>query len=168
MVKNPLANAGDTDWIPGLGRSPGEGNGNPLQYSCLGNPMDWGAWWAMGHGVTKSCIVDTIQQLNSNDISWDWSLAATLSSSMLGVRKERSALKWQTFRETVLRKHRLACGAAGWSQWGQSEEKARALGQWGRLWSTWEQPWIQAQKFWVLSRKTCAYYFSIQIINSLI
>ena len=40
--------------IPGLGRSPGEGNGNPLQYSCLENPTDGGAWWATVHGVTKS------------------------------------------------------------------------------------------------------------------
>ena len=39
---------------PGLGRSPGEGNGNPLQYSCLENPMDGGAWWAIAHGVAKS------------------------------------------------------------------------------------------------------------------
>ena len=43
-VKNPPANAGDAGSIPGLGRSPGEGNGNPLQYSCLGNPMHKGAW----------------------------------------------------------------------------------------------------------------------------
>ena len=43
-VKNLPANAGDTGSIPGLGRSPGEGNGNPLQYSCLENPMDEGAW----------------------------------------------------------------------------------------------------------------------------
>ena len=40
--------------IPGLGRSPGEGNGNPFQYSCLENPMDRGAWWATVHGVTKN------------------------------------------------------------------------------------------------------------------
>ena len=44
VVKNPPANAGDSDLIPGLGRSSGEGNGNPLQYSCLGNSMDRGAW----------------------------------------------------------------------------------------------------------------------------
>ena len=69
------------------------------------------------------------------------------------------------FQKIVLTKHRLAWWVAGQSQWGQSEEKARALGQRGRLWSTWEEPWGQAQKFWVLSRKSCAYYFSIQIIN---
>ena len=57
VVKNPPANAwntGDLGSIPGLGRSPGGGNGNPLQYSCLGNPMDRGAWWATVHGVAKS------------------------------------------------------------------------------------------------------------------
>ena len=54
VVKNLPANPGDKDLIPGLGRSLGEGNGNPLQYSCLGNPMDRGAWWAIGHGVAKS------------------------------------------------------------------------------------------------------------------
>ena len=53
-VKNLPANAGDAGdmgSIPGLGRSPGEGNGNPLQYSCPENPMDRGAWWATVHGV---------------------------------------------------------------------------------------------------------------------
>ena len=54
MVKNPSANAGDMSLIPGLGRSPGEGNGNPLQYSCLENPMDRRAWWSTVHGVGKS------------------------------------------------------------------------------------------------------------------
>ena len=48
--KNPLANAVDMGLIPGLGRSPGEGNGHPLQYSCLGNPIDRGAWQATVHG----------------------------------------------------------------------------------------------------------------------
>ena len=47
-------NAGDLDLIPGSRRSPGEGNGNPLQYSCLEDPMDGGAWWAAVHGVAKS------------------------------------------------------------------------------------------------------------------
>ena len=54
MVKNPPANAGDVGSILGSGRSPREGNGNPLQYSCLGNPMDRGACWPTVHGVTKS------------------------------------------------------------------------------------------------------------------
>ena len=53
-VKASACNAGDLASIPGLGRSPGEGNGNPLQYSCLENPMDGGAWWATVHGVAKS------------------------------------------------------------------------------------------------------------------
>ena len=54
MVKNPPANAGDTGSIPELGRSYREGNGNSLQYSCLGNPMGRGAWKATVHGVTRS------------------------------------------------------------------------------------------------------------------
>ena len=57
MVKNPSANAGDirdTGSIPGLGRFPGGGHRNPLQYSCLENPMDKEAWWAVVNGVAKS------------------------------------------------------------------------------------------------------------------
>ena len=57
VVKNPPANAGDirdTGSIPGSGRFPGEGHDNPLQYSCLNNPMDRGALWATVHGVTKN------------------------------------------------------------------------------------------------------------------
>ena len=54
MMKKQPANAGDLGLIPGLGQSPGEGNGNPLQYSCLENSMDKGDWWAMVYGVTKS------------------------------------------------------------------------------------------------------------------
>ena len=53
-VKASAYNVGDPGSIPGLERSPGEGNGNPLQYSCLENPMDGGAWWAAVHGVAKS------------------------------------------------------------------------------------------------------------------
>jgi len=53
VVKNPPANAGDIGLILGPGRSPRVGNGNPLQYSCLGNPMDREARWATVHGVTK-------------------------------------------------------------------------------------------------------------------
>ena len=57
VVKNPPANAGDirgTAWIPGSGVSPGGQQGNPLQYSCLENPMDRGAWWVTVHGIAQS------------------------------------------------------------------------------------------------------------------
>ena len=54
VVKNLPASAGDTGLISWLGRSLREGNGNPLQYSCLENPIDRGAWWAAVHGVAKS------------------------------------------------------------------------------------------------------------------
>ena len=64
MVKNPPAITGDADLIPDLGLSPGEGNGNQLQYSCLEHPMHRGAWQATVHGVTEE--LDTIEQLNSN------------------------------------------------------------------------------------------------------
>ena len=53
VVKNLFANAGDVSLIPRSGRRPGGGNGCPLQYSCLGNPMDSEAWWATVHGVSK-------------------------------------------------------------------------------------------------------------------
>ena len=67
MVKNLPADAGDerdAGLILGLGRSPGEGNGNPLQYYSLGNPMDRGAWWATVHRAAKKS--DTTLQLNIN------------------------------------------------------------------------------------------------------
>ena len=54
MVKNPPANVGDAGLISGWGRSPGEGNGHPLQYCCLSNPVAGGDWQATIHGITKS------------------------------------------------------------------------------------------------------------------
>ena len=65
MVKNPPANASDLSSIPGLRRCPGEENGNPVQYSCLKNPKDRGAWWAVTHEVSQEW--DTTQQLNSKN-----------------------------------------------------------------------------------------------------
>ena len=55
-VENPPANAGDAGSLPGSGRSPGEGNGNTLQHSCLDNPMDRGAWWDTVHGVKHNLV----------------------------------------------------------------------------------------------------------------
>ena len=66
VAKNPPANAGDTGSNPGSERSPGEGNGNPLQYSCLGSLTDRGAWQAAAHGVAKES--DTTSCLNNNNI----------------------------------------------------------------------------------------------------
>ena len=64
MVKNSPAKW-EMGSIPGSGRSPGEGNGNPLQCTCLGNPMDRGAWWAKMPGVTKE--LDMTEQLNDKN-----------------------------------------------------------------------------------------------------
>ena len=66
VVKNPPANVGYMNSITELGRSSGERNGNPLQYSCLENSMDRGAWWATVHGVTEES--DTIKQVNNNNL----------------------------------------------------------------------------------------------------
>ena len=65
VVKNLPAIAGDGGSISRLGRSPGEENGNPIQYSCLESPMDRGAWWATVHGVTKES--DVTEGLKSNN-----------------------------------------------------------------------------------------------------
>ena len=65
--KNPSANVGDAGFIPGLGRSPGGGNGNPLQYSYLENPMDRGAGRAIAHGVAKES--DMTEWVNNNKAS---------------------------------------------------------------------------------------------------
>ena len=66
VVKNPPANAGDEGSIPGSRKSPGEGNSNPLQYSCLGNSMDSGGWLATAHGVVKES--DMTHQQNNKSI----------------------------------------------------------------------------------------------------
>ena len=63
MVKNPHANTGDVrdmGLIPGSGRSPGEGHGNPLEYSCLENPTDRRGWWATVHGVAESDMTEQL------------------------------------------------------------------------------------------------------------
>ena len=72
MVKNPPANAGDVGSIPGSGKSPGGGNGNPFQYSCLGNPMDRGTWRAIDQGGRKRVEYNLVtkQQRNSGTARW--------------------------------------------------------------------------------------------------
>ena len=60
MVEKPPAKAGDAGSIPGSGRCPGVGNGNPLQYSSLENPMDRGAWWTAVHRITESDISEQL------------------------------------------------------------------------------------------------------------
>ena len=60
--KESAYDAGDLGLIPGSGRSPGEGNGNPFQYSCLGNPMNRGDWWATVHGVGHNWVTNTLSE----------------------------------------------------------------------------------------------------------
>ena len=80
VVENPPGNAGDMGLIPGSGRSPGEGNSNPLQYSCLGNPMDRGTQWATICGASKS----RARWLTKHKYHpYNWSLPFTLYSNVL-------------------------------------------------------------------------------------
>ena len=95
MVKNPPANAGDTGSIPGLGRSPGVGGGNPLQYSCLKNPVDGGAWRATVHEVAK--IQTQLKQLSTcTHALWVWNWVITSEpESGLGTRVEGQCVEGQ-------------------------------------------------------------------------
>ena len=81
-VKVPACNAGYLGLIPGSGGSPGEGNDNPLPYSCLENPMDGGAWWAIVHGITKSQtrLSDFTFTFLSNYLDLSWFLLSAFSS----------------------------------------------------------------------------------------
>ena len=74
--KAPDLNAGNPGPIPGSGKSPGEGNGHPLQYSCLGNPMDRGTWWATVRGVAKS-------RTRLSDLTFTFTLTRMFWSSLL-------------------------------------------------------------------------------------
>ena len=79
-VKASACNAGDLGSISASGRSPGEGNGNPLQFSCLENPMDGGAWWATVHGVAKSRtqLSDFTISLKCSFFNWFWHMGIAI------------------------------------------------------------------------------------------
>ena len=118
LLKNPPANAGvarDTGSIPGLGRSPGVENGTPLQYSCLENPMNRGAWWATVHGVAKS------QTTTKHTCLHTWSLQGP--QEPLWMQKSEDAqvpcVKWCNIMSTVRAPYLLlilGCGGANSSK----------------------------------------------------
>ena len=95
-VKVSACNVGDLGLIPGSGRSPGEGNGNLLQYSCLENPMDWGAWWAQVHRVAKSR-------------TWLSDFTHSHVNKIFFFLKERYYYSWQV--------NNLGVAAGNWSLW---------------------------------------------------
>ena len=99
-LKASACNAGNLGSIPGSGRSPGEGNSNPLQYSCLENPMDRGAWRATVHGVTKSWT--WLMQLSMH--VWTVTWKALLSSTIF-----QNLLKFMSTETVVLSKHLILC-----------------------------------------------------------
>ena len=112
VVKNPPANAGDSGdvvLIPGSGRSPGEGNGNPLQYSFLRNPMDRGAWRATVHGVAKESDMTEHEQDRQNPV--------LLSSR----KQETSEGDWQRVRAVEGQKDQIPAGQRHRRAWGNSE-----------------------------------------------
>ena len=105
VIKNPPVSAGDTgdgSSTPGSGRSPGEGNSNPLQYACLGNSMDRGAWWATVHGVAKSRTrLSTHPHMHEPDRAGSESPAAPsqlcglgLDHQLFSMRPLNSGLSW--------------------------------------------------------------------------
>ena len=106
VVKNPPANARDAGSIPGLGRFPGEGDGNPLQYFCLENPMNRGAWWTTVHGVSKSQILLS-----------DWTTRVTSDPTHHAATStfQETDAGWmcRTFPVGPNRYPRLCCAAAG-------------------------------------------------------
>ena len=88
MVKNPLASEGAVGSAPHPGKAPGEGNGNPLQSSCLGNPVNRGAWWATFHRVSKS---QTRLSTHTGNTSFE------LFASLVVQRLKRLPAMWETW-----------------------------------------------------------------------
>ena len=108
LVKNPPASAGDVrdaGSIPGSGRSPGEGNGNPLQYLCLENPTDRRAWWATVYGVTKSLVTTesartTRRTRPTFHEPWHWT--EFLIKETADIRTERQTQVWKKAQKASL------------------------------------------------------------------
>ena len=130
MVKNPPAYAGDAGSIPGSGRSPGEGNGNPIQYSCLGYPMDRGAWQATCTPCTPSHKSRTrlTKPPPMSEIGLSWLLSwwlCCLPSRRLGfclwVAKIPWRRKWQPNPVFLPGKSHEQRSLEGYSPWGHKE-----------------------------------------------
>ena len=85
--KESTCNAGDLGSIPGSGRSTGEGNGYPLQYSCLDNSIDRGAWWATIHGVTKSWMTERLTVSLSLTRSTQWNQRHRPQEQQLNIKQ---------------------------------------------------------------------------------
>ena len=113
LVKNPPANvrdARDVGLIPGSGRSPGEGNGNPIKNSCLRNPMDRGAWWATVHEITKSWIpLSTHTHTHTHTQTLKWRESRLKTGIMLPQDRELSEVKREAWSRFCLELSVLCC-----------------------------------------------------------
>ena len=123
--KASTSNAGDPGSIPGLGRSLGEGNGNPLQYSCLEHPMDRGAWWATVHGVEKSQtrlsdFTFTFRRLSGKESACQfWRQRRRVFNPWVGKIPWRR--KWQTNAIFLPGKFHGQRSLAGYNPWSHKE-----------------------------------------------
>ena len=106
VVKNLSAIVGDTGLLPGLGKSLREGNSNPLQYSCLGNPMDGGAWWARVHGVTwiRHSSVQSLSHVRLFVTPWTTARQASLS-----ITNSWSPPKLMSIESVIPSNHLILC-----------------------------------------------------------
>ena len=111
-VNNPPVNAEGLSLIPRTGRSPGEGNGSPLQYSCLQNPMDRGAWWVAVHEAAKELCMT--EQLNNN-------VGVLIITHKLEIPKEYFMQRWAQYRTEMVMDLTEAEGIKKW--WQEYTEK---------------------------------------------
>ena len=102
VVKSLPTNAGDAGLIPGSGRSPGEGNGNPLHYSCLENPMDWEAWKAIVHRVAE---LDTTEQLHTHTHTHTEAKTNFKILSQKKVKRQKSMYNVQCWKRSFTEKY---------------------------------------------------------------